>query len=579
MISSIRNIIHKRPKDKLNHQSLSSPKQDQDQGQEQQDKQYQKRRAQSLPNKLSYGTLTAASSSSTLSDSDREELFSIRTSPPGNLLPSYYMYRDILHYKVNEVVPPPPNYSSTDDSDSDVESRASITNDDNSVCQKLLSLNHIGASEKPDAFFEECIKANIVLDKDDNYEYTQGDNITGMLTLTNLKNLKVDIDKVFIFLEGINRTYTFEEKVFLSIVDYELFTDSQKDNGYGGTGIRLKMQGDKFKRGFKFTIPYYLLESQCKHKIKNHYLLPPSLKSLAGGGVSRVIYRVSCYVLKYNHQLRKNIKIGSSNKDIQFIPKDELIDEVCDINYDALLNRLHDNLTYIDKTKFEDLYQLLQVKDLSNKLVLSKEGGSGQESIEITTPLLTIPYTRKTPLKVNEKLFIPIDFEKLSSPIKSINVELMVVTGMSTTKIPIFISPNMLFESFSNLAYEQIIKAPILNIINNFTKYSLDFDYAELCDLTKIYLQYTPVRIDNVNIDKNGILFDLNQMFIKEQNKTKKYGQEFNLVPNFQNCYNFREYYIKLEFEITGNFTNNAKKKKKEKNKFTINVPLKVTSK
>lgn len=581
MISSIKSILNKRPKDKLQHQQQqhrSQKSQQQQQQQSEEDKQFQKRRAQSLPNKLTYGTPAESLSSSSLSDSDKEELFSLRSSPSGSVLPSYYMYRDILHYKVNEVVPPPPGYSSTDDSDSDVESRASITNDDNSVCQKLLNLNYLGTSGKPDDFFDESIKAHIVLDKDDNYEYTQGDDITGILKLTNLKNLRVDIDKVFIFLEGVDRTYTFSEKVFLSIVDYELFTNGEDERGVCG-GVRLNKQGDKFKLGFKFKIPYYLLESLCKHKIKNHYLLPPLLKSLAGGGVSRVSYKVSCYALKYNCNLRKNIKIGSANKDIQFIPKDELIDEVCDINYENLLNRLHDDLRYIDKTKFEELFELLQVKDLSNKLVLNKEDGTGHESIEVATPQLTIPYTRKTPFKVTDKLFIPMNFQNLSSPIKSVNVELMVVTGMSTTQIPIFISPNMLYESFSNTPYEQLIKAPALNIINNFTRYSLDFDYKDLSDLTKIYLQYTPVRVDNVSIEKDGILFDLNQMYIKEQSKTRKYGEAFNLVPNFQSCYNFRDYYVKVEFEIAGNFTNNSKKKKKEKNKFIINIPLKVTSK
>ncbi|RCK63212.1 hypothetical protein Cantr_10000 [Candida viswanathii] len=571
MISSLKNIINK--KQRHNSQPSTSTK----------EQHYEKPRSKSLPNKSTTNKTTniqhsTSSCSTLLSDSDKEELYSIRTSPPGNLLPSYYMYRNILHYKVNEVVPPPPEYSSEDsDSMSDVESRVSITNDTDSVCQKLLELNYRGP--KTDDFFDDCVSASVVLDKADEFEYAQGDCITGMLTLTNLRDARVDIDKVYVFLEGVNRTYTFEEKIFLSIVDYELFTGgSGVEEDGDANGMRLMRKGDRFKLGFQFKIPYYLLDCQCKAKIKNHLLLPPSLRNLTGSGTSRVSYRVSCYVLKYDCGLHKNIRIGGANKDIVVIPKDEEIEEVCDINYANLLNNVHEDLMFINKSKFEEIFQTLKVKPISNKLVLSRDDTGKKEVIRVGTPRIDIPYTPKTPTRWKQNLFIPIDFSQLKSPIKGVSAELIVVTGMSTTPIPIFISPEMLFDSFSTAAYEQLVKSPVLKLISNLTKYSVELDCGTLADLTKIYLQYTPVTIENAQVEKDGILFDLNEMHLREQSKSNKYGNAFNLVPNFQSCYNFREYFVRLELDIPGNFTNNAKKKKKEKNKYIINIPLKVTS-
>ncbi|EMG49680.1 hypothetical protein G210_5491, partial [Candida maltosa Xu316] len=227
-------------------------------------------------------------------DDDDDATTIISLTDHGNILPSYYMYKTFLHHKLDEVLPPPPVYESTDSLTNSEEEELNdisscITSDFTCVSKSLQGMSG-----------ETSINTQIILNHPDNYDYHQDDVLSGTLVLTNPNEYDVSFSMIYILFEGYTRSCTFEEKVFLSMVDYDAFT---KD------GAVIHGSGGKFKQPFHFTIPPYLLDSQCS-KIIDHLLIPPTMKNLVYG-TSKIGYRLSCHVIDYDADECKNRKLGT----------------------------------------------------------------------------------------------------------------------------------------------------------------------------------------------------------------------------------------------------------------------------
>ncbi|EMG49678.1 hypothetical protein G210_5504, partial [Candida maltosa Xu316] len=208
----------------------------------------------------------------------------------------------------------------------------------------------------------------------------------------------------------------------------------------------------------------------------------------------------------------------------------------------------------------------LKLKPLTSKTTFPMK--DKQVVIYVQADQIDIPYTPiiELPDRLRHIVDIPINIE--NSTIKSVHAEMLIVTGSSFSPIPIHISQNMLYDSFSSDKYETLVKIPLRKLISSFRKYSIEINTSKLEKLLKTYVQYTPLTIPDVTITPTGVSLDIGSMYIKNLDKAKvsnRYGNGFNLVPNFQNCYNFREYHLKLKIQFAG-----------KSKKHVVNIPVKV---
>ncbi|KAK6205435.1 uncharacterized protein RJT21DRAFT_15854 [Scheffersomyces amazonensis] len=490
------------------------------------------------------------------------------------ILPSYHMYKSIVlkSLKLLNRPPPPPYEPPNELTTSSLQQTLSTdslesSNNSTTILNNLSSLTNLRA-----------VDVNIEL-INQKLEYRQGDVIRGTVNITNKKSYPIKFSMIYIMFEGL---YDIDgrEWPFLSTIDLNSFINEIDNKGTIGPDT-LK-PGESFYKPFYFVIPNYLLDSACS-SVNRHLQLPPSLnwqKDLCiVDGSTR--YRISAYVISQN--LKEYINIGHTTRLITLVPfykiDNNTVNEIFTYNY--LMEIIKRDLIFISKSKINDMIASMELKSVNSlKFCINKQ----TYILQVPLKPIQIHYAPAIPnnprinqiIKANFKLTIPPSF------IKAMKSELISVTIKSNNTIPIAISNEMLYQTFSNSsAFNEIVSKPIKKLVSE-----LDYKVSTisprlstiLWKLLNISVKYVPLAIDDTTFihneiqDSYDVNMNLRSMYIKNLDRAvveNRFGG-FNLVPSFESCHLVRKYFLKLTIKLNRiNKTNNN-------NVLYINIPVEV---
>ncbi|RLV94489.1 hypothetical protein JA1_001726 [Spathaspora sp. JA1] len=481
---------------------------------------------------------------------DDEDSQSILSAPEGNVLPSYYMYKSIVHNKF-ECLPGPPSYASLHDESSDImrnhnNSSMSVATSISTTLQSLTNTNKIDLEVR--------------FDQAPDHDYQQGETISGYLKLKNTSSSTIYFSTIYILLEGSMSFAETKAKTFLSMVDFEsVISCPSHINAHSVC-----------KHPFNFRIPNYLLDTEC-HRVSNHLEVPPTTHYSSFCN-AQIKYDLSGYILRQENS--EYINVGKVQQEISIIP--QYVDELqSSTTYQAMLNRLLDETLYINKDQFNKIMTNMQLTPLKNEMVI--EGNSKVSHVKYNASLLQgikvkyVPAVTGHP-DLDQTLVVPIEFKGTGNgappSIKSVTAELVAATGKSYSSCPVYIDDCMLFESFTKRRYADIVTNPIIKMKNEMSRLSQELDNSGVRKLLKFHLYYSNFAIPKVEFSNKEIRVNLRGMHrsLGDQYKTKNVYGGFNLAPNFQSCHMIRSYYLQLVVKFDW----------KSKNNVIINIPVKV---
>lgn len=211
------------------------------------------------------------------------------STPSFDILPSYQMHQSILNRPLSSshdqesTFSALPAYSMTSNATTSLES-TTIDHQENSI---LCNINKI-----PVLNTLKDIKVSIEVTNPQNC-YTNGDIISGVVTLENISKNEIPFQMFFVSFEGITKSSAgavveekiFKEAFFLGIVDLGAsWTDADtadhydaKTNTYSGLPkTRILAPKTRYTKMFSFTVPNASLENCCSHQLSEHSNLPPS---------------------------------------------------------------------------------------------------------------------------------------------------------------------------------------------------------------------------------------------------------------------------------------------------------------
>ncbi|EGW32394.1 uncharacterized protein SPAPADRAFT_67014 [Spathaspora passalidarum NRRL Y-27907] len=484
-------------------------------------------------------------------DDDDDDVQSILSIPEeSNVLPSYYMYKSVVHNKF-KYLSGPPSYSSLHDESSDLmqnsnPSTVSVATSISSTLQSLTSTNKISLEVR--------------FDQPSNHDYKQGETISGHLILQNTCDSPINFSTIYILLEGSISFAETKAKTFLSMVDFDsvicplLHIDANSIH----------------KHPFTFRIPNYLLDSECAH-VSNHLEIPPTTHYTMFCN-AEVKYNLSGYILRQENC--EYVNVGEIQKEVSIIPQ-YTNEEHINTNYESLLSKLLDETIYINKDRFNQIMCNLRITPLQNKQVIT--GNSKVSSVKFDANLLQglkVKYVPAIPghPDLNQTLSIPIEFKSTKGgeapSIKSISAELVAATGKTYASCPVYIDDSMLFESFSNRKYNDIVVNPIIKMKGELYRLSHELDNSGLKKLLRFHIYYSNFAIPKVEYSNKEIKVNLKGMYrsLGDKSRTRNVYGGFNLTPNFQSCHMVRSYYLHLVVKFDW----------KSKNNVVINIPVKV---
>ncbi|KAK6455597.1 uncharacterized protein RJT20DRAFT_48448 [Scheffersomyces xylosifermentans] len=474
-----------------------------------------------------------------------------------NILPSYSLYKSIIHKGLKLVnIPPPPPYDATPPYLNPLNTLHAT--DSQSSLESVTILNNLETIHNLNV-----VEMSVHLSEPTKFEYRPHETISGYISLKNKKKFPVSFTMIYILFEGgIHLDGKFQKK-FLSMIDMKSFLSN--------TDETILAPQKPYRRSFHFKIPEYLLDSSCE-QVNQHLSLPPSLNgerdlALMNGTVK---YTISSHLI--SHNAKEYLKVGYVEQPVRVIPIYESAPSET-FNFEFIVEKLRKELIWYNKLRFD---QLLKLLELQKSTCLKFYYRKSQVKLEIPNRNEPVSIKYVPPIPNHPDILQPIRttltfsvVKGTSLPrIKAISAEIIAVTLKSQAKVPIIISDEMIFESFSNKTYSDLVEKPMRKVLGEIMKFSAIQLTPEMSiAMRKLYnmsVKYAPLTIDDVKMNTTdseqsrtyGISLNLKSMHIKKLDRAiilNKFGG-FCLAPNFQHCNLIRKYYLKLKLELDSSY-------------------------
>lgn len=538
------------------------------------------------------------------------------------LLPSYSMYKSIIHKKLNGLnrLDELPNYQAANQLTSSQSQQSldttSIRTKDLDSLTKSTNCNIKLLIELTEEASEIGKKSKIITEE--GREYKQNDYIYGYAIIENISDQIIPFSVFYIILEGI---YQYDDKFthkVLSMIDLNaslINTEIPKDKFDESDNTCILMDDKlqphiKYKRFFTFKVPHYILDSTCKHYLSNHLSIPPSFGGFGkyrdfGLAHSWMKYCIKGYLIGEDSKEFRNL--SSIERELRIIARYANSHFATEVNnYRFFHNRLKQELQVYNKKKFQKLVNdLYESKESAFEPLRGEINMSQSKTVYVEIPpgpykIKYVPPNFSHP-DLDQTLEIPIKFMQCprSFKIKEVRCELVIATvGSTNNSIPFTIESPMIFSNKNNkLRFQDILSKPykklyqeVAHTMKNGEIAPMEYLRDSLQKLSHLHCNYTELAFENtkheltkdpsptphkysnpVSVkDKTRSNYELNlkinlkSMHIKRLDKAVKLNRfgGFTLIPNFQTCYLARFYFLNVVIVLGS------------KQRFETNVPI-----